>query len=455
MHAPGRYGMMWEKIDDKINSMRQTIQKRAIKIRQQIKEGSFFRWVPLSKKQKKLFTWWQPDSPVKDYEGIIADGAIRSGKSLCMSTSFVMWAMATFENQSFAICGKTIGSLRRNVVFWLKIVIRLRGYKVKDRRTENLLIITYGEVTNFFYLFGGKDERSQDLIQGITLAGIFLDEVALMPESFVNQATGRCSVKGSKFWFNCNPQGPMHFFKVNWVDKAKEKRLLYIHFTMDDNLSLSEEIKARYRSMYVGVFFKRYILGLWVMAEGAIYDMFHDGLLFDDADGPDLNQWYRRYYAIDYGTTNPCVFLEIIRQDNKEWVVDEYYYDSKKAGRQKEDSEYVDDLISFINGKRYDAIILDPSAASFKVAGRRRGIRFKDADNEVLDGIRLVSSLFALSILKVHKKCVNLRNELSSYIWDEKASERGIEQPLKVNDHAPDALRYFVKTIVRIIPGVR
>lgn len=431
--------------------MRQAVQKRALKIRQQIKEGTYFKWVPLSKKQKKLFTWWQPDSPVKDYEGIIADGAIRSGKTLCMSTSFVMWAMAAFENQSFAICGKTIGSLRRNVVFWLKIVIRLRGYKVQDKRADNLLVISREEVTNFFYLFGGKDERSQDLIQGITLAGILLDEVALMPESFVNQATGRCSVVGSKFWFNCNPQGPMHFFKVNWIDKRKEKKLLYIHFTMDDNLSLSEEIKERYRSMYVGVFFKRYILGLWVMAEGAIYDMFHDGLLFDDEDGPDMNQLFTRYYAIDYGTTNPCVYLEIIRQQRNSWVVDEYYYDSKKVGKQKDDAEYVDDLLKFIDGKSYNAIIVDPSAASFKVAGRNKGIRFRDADNEVLDGIRLTASLFALGLLRIHKKCINLRNEISSYIWDEKAAERGVEQPLKVNDHAPDATRYYCKTIVKVV----
>ncbi len=119
---------------------------------------------------------------------------------------------------------------------------------------------------------GWKSKDSWD----ITLAGVFFDEVALMPESFVNQATGRCSVKGSKFWFNCNPDGPYHWFKVNWIDKCAEKNILYLHFTMDDNLSLDEEIKARYRSMYVGVFFKRYIMGLWAAAEGIIYDMFDD-----------------------------------------------------------------------------------------------------------------------------------------------------------------------------------
>ena len=444
----------WAKIDEKINAYKDSIQKRALNVRKKIKEGTFFKWVPFSVKQKKILTWWMPDSPVKDYDGIIADGAIRSGKSICMSTSFVVWAMYTFEGKSFAICGKTIGSLRRNVVFWLKIVMRLRGYKIHDSRTENLLVVSYKGKTNFFHLFGGKDERSQDLIVGITLAGLLLDEVAIMPESFVNQATGRCSVEGSKFWFNCNPQGPMHFFKVNWIDKIKDKNLIYLHFTMADNLSLSEKIKERYRSMYTGVFFKRYILGLWVMAEGAIYDMFHDGLLFDDSgSGPNMDLWYRRFYAIDYGTTNACVFLEIIQQDNVSWIVDEYYYDSKKQGRQKEDSEYANDLVKFIDGKRYDAVVLDPSAASFKVAARQKGVRIKEADNDVLDGIRLVMSLFNLKLLRVHKRCINLRNEIASYVWNDKKAQKGPEEPVKEHDHACDAMRYYGKTIVKRIPN--
>ena len=226
-----------------------------------------FKFQPFSRRQKQILTWWAPDSPVKDYDGIIADGAIRSGKTVCMSLSFVMWAMATFSGQNFAMCGKTIGSFRRNVLFWLKLMLKSRGYRVMDHRADNLVEISRGAVTNYFYIFGGKDERSQDLIQGITLAGLFCDEVALMPESFVNQATGRCSVAGSKYWFNCNPDGPYHWFKVNWIDKAigylgkkkaaklqqeavakgtelNLKKLLYVHFTMDDNLSLSEAIKA-------------------------------------------------------------------------------------------------------------------------------------------------------------------------------------------------------------------
>lgn len=265
---------MYEKLKtlkDKLQKMKTNRANRQI--------GQTFHFSPFSRKQKQVLTWWCKESPVHDMDGVIADGAIRSGKTISMSLSFVMWAMSTFTGQNFAMCGKTIGSFRRNVLFWLKLMLRSRGYSITDHRADNLLTIRKDGKENYFYIFGGKDERSQDLIQGITLAGVFFDEVALMPESFVNQATGRCSVKGSKFWFNCNPDGPYHWFKQNWIDKSigylgKEetarrmqqaaaegkdpglKDILYLHFTMDDNLSLDEEIKARYRSMYVGVFFK-------------------------------------------------------------------------------------------------------------------------------------------------------------------------------------------------------
>ncbi|MFV0412946.1 MAG: PBSX family phage terminase large subunit [Oscillospiraceae bacterium] len=253
--------------------LRAQINNNTKSLLKQAREG-FLKFKPFSEKQKKVLSWWCETSPVKDYNGIIADGSIRSGKTLSMSLGFVFWAMETFDGQNLALCGKTIGALRRNVIFWLKLMLRSRGYTVQDRRTDNLLIIRRNGKTNYFYLFGGKDERSQDLIQGITLAGAFFDEVAIMPESFVNQATGRCSVEGSKYWFNCNPQGPQHWFYKKWIKACRKRGLLYLHFTMDDNLSLSQAIKERYMVQYVGVFFQRYILGLWVVAEGAIYRYF-------------------------------------------------------------------------------------------------------------------------------------------------------------------------------------
>ena len=409
-----------------------------------------FHFKPFSLKQRKVLNWWCDTSPVKDKDGIIADGAIRSGKTVCMSLSFVFWAMANYSDQNFAMCGKTIGSFRRNVLMILKLMLRSRGFVVADHRADNLVEISRSGVTNHFYIFGGKDESSQDLIQGITLAGVFFDEVALMPESFVNQATGRCSVDGSKYWFNCNPDGPYHWFKLNWLDKAKEKNLLVLHFTMEDNLSLSERIKARYRSMYTGVFYQRYILGLWKMAEGVIYDMFSEErhvkavleyvrLLIDGG----------RYVSIDYGTQNATVFLLWNKgRDGKWYCIREYYYSGRDKGIQKTDSEYAEDLIKFLDGTPAKAVIVDPSAASFIAELNKRGFTVIQADNDVEDGIRLVATLLNTERIAFSQFCKNTIMEFASYIWDPKAAERGEDKPIKQHDHAMDAVRYFCYTIL-------
>lgn len=405
---------------------------------------AIFKFQPFSKKQMKILTWWMPGSPVHTKQGIIADGAIRSGKTLSMSLSFVIWAMEDFNGMNFALCGKSIGSLRRNVIMTLKQMLKSRGYHVEDRRADNRLVVKRGNTSNDFYLFGGKDESSQDLIQGITLAGVFFDEVALMPESFVNQATGRCSVTGSKFWFNCNPANPMHWFKVNWIDAIKhedvEKRkdLVYLHFMMDDNLSLSEEIKQRYRSMYSGVFYKRYILGEWRSADGLIYDMFTDENIVTDQEVPIgmvNHPVTRRYISIDVGISNATVFLDIYYDGHTAWVLNEYYHSGKEKGRQKTVKEYVDDLAAF-GGNEVVCNIIDPSGLPFKVEMKTRNMRVKDADNEVLNGIMVTAMMIGNGKIKIHKRCKRLIGELQGYVWDEKALQRGEEKPIQINDHA-------------------
>nr|DAS35765.1 MAG TPA: large terminase [Caudoviricetes sp.] len=404
------------------------------------------KFSPFSTKQKKVLTWWLPASPVHDKDGIIADGAIRSGKTISMSLSFSLWAMENFNGQNFGMCGKTIGSFRRNVLFWLKLMLKSRGYKTEDKRADNLLIVTKGDKTNYFYIFGGKDERSQDLIQGITLAGVFFDEVALMPESFVNQATGRCSVEGSKFWFNCNPDGPYHWFKLNWIDKKEEKNILYLHFTMDDNLSLSEKIKNRYKSMYSGVFFKRYILGLWVVAEGIIYSMFDKEKHVCDA----TEFSYKEYYiSCDYGTQNATVFgLWGKTIDGKHVLINEYYYSGRDKGIQKTDTQYADDLEKFIGDYKVKRIIVDPSAASFIAELRKRGYRVQKAKNDVLDGIRLTASFMTQDKLLIDKDCVETLKEIASYSWDSDSSKTGEDKPVKEYDHSMDQMRYYFFTAV-------
>lgn len=252
------------------------------------KRKNSFKWQPLSIKQIKVMTWWTKTSPYHDYDGIIADGAVRSGKTVSMAASFINWAMETFNGCDFALCGKTVGSLRRNVINTLKMQMNSLDFEYCEKRTDNLITVTKGDTENYFYCFGGKDESSQDLIQGMTLAGVLFDEVALMPQSFVSQAEARCSVEGAKMWYNCNPKAPSHWFNTEYVKCAKDKFLLYFHFTMDDNLTLSEKVKERYRRMFTGVFYQRNILGLWVTAEGKIY------LPFSENNIIPKTEWYAR-----------------------------------------------------------------------------------------------------------------------------------------------------------------
>lgn len=425
------------------------------------KKRPIFKFQKFSRKQRQIFTWWLPNSPVREAGGIIADGAIRSGKTVSMSLSYTMWSMANYDGQNFIMAGKTISSFKRNVLQNLKLMLTSRGYHWIYHISgdfPNILEVSRNGRTNYFYIFGGKDEGSQDLVQGITAAGAFFDEVALMPESFVNQATARCSVEGATWWFNCNPAGPMHWFKLEWIDKRIKKRLLYLHFTMDDNLSLSEKVKEKYRAMYAGVFYLRYIKGLWVVAEGLIYTMLTDDNLYTDQERPvALKNTAMKAITVDYGTTNPCVFLEVWDDGQTIWIDQEYRWDSRSeearrsANPQRTDAQYADDMTEFMGMEPQNQcmVVVDPSAASFITELRSRGLYVKLANNEVADGIRVVGSLLAKRNIRINKdNCKGLISEMQSYVWDDKAAERGEEKPVKQKDHGPDALRYYCYTVL-------
>jgi PBSX family phage terminase large subunit len=440
------YGVMkmdWNSIDSIHKRIVERVKKSAQMRRARLKQNAF-EFKPFSVKQKKVLTWWCKDSPVKDKDGIVADGAIRSGKTLCMSLSFVLWAMSTFNQQNLGMAGKTIGSFRRNVLFWLKLMLKSRKYHVIDHRTDNMIEVSKNGVTNYFYIFGGKDERSQDLIQGITLAGMFFDEVALMPESFVNQATGRCSVDGSKYWFNCNPDNPRHWFKLNWIDKAKEKNLVYLHFTMDDNLSLSPKIKQRYWSMYVGVFFKRFIEGIWCVADGLVYSMFDEDKHVIHGECPYSPM---HHVSIDYGTVNPFS-AGIWGFDGKRAIRErELYYNGREKGVRLDDETYYQKLKELIGDTPIEYIIIDPSAASFIEVIKKHGeYMVKGAKNDVLDGIRVTTTFLNTGRLFVHESCTNTIEEFGLYSWDE---ESGDDKVIKENDHAMDDTRYYCNTFMR------
>ena len=395
-----------------------------------------------SPKQLSVLNWWCENSPYKNFDAIICDGAVRSGKTVCMSISFILWSFYRFDKCSFALCGKTISSLRRNVITPLIPILQNLGFSVTEKRTTNTLEISNGKQQNTFYLFGGKDESSASLIQGMTLCGILFDEVALMPRSFVEQALARCSHNESKFWFNCNPENPRHWFYTEWIQKAKSKNCLYLHFLMEDNPSLSDKIRKRYKSLYSGAFYERFILGKWVAVDGLVYPFFNE----EKHVVHTIPESFEKYYiSCDYGTVNP-LSMGLWGLSKDTWYrIAEFYHDSKAKGFQMTDQEYYEKLVSLADDKKIEAVIVDPSAASFIECIRRNGkFRVLPAKNDVADGIRKVSERLKENKILFNATCTDIIREFYLYRWDSTSVK---DTPKKEYDHAMDDMRYFVATI--------
>ena len=394
-----------------------------------------------SKRQMIAMTWWNRPG-LKDYDGILCDGAVRSGKTVSMVVGFFLWSMGSFQGKTFAICGKTVGALRRNITEnlegWLGEL-----FEIREHRTENKLVVkdTAGR-ENTYYLFGGRDESSCKLIQGITLAGVLLDEAALMPKSFAEQACARCSEPGSKLWFNCNPEGPEHWLYKEWILKARQKNILHLHFTMDDNPALTDKVRMRYENLYTGVFYRRFIQGQWCMAEGLVYD-FDEALYVAE---PEKREG-RFYISVDYGTRNP--FSAGLWQvwGGKAWRIREFYHSGRDTGRMLTDEEYCDELEKLAGDCIIEQVVVDPSAASFIEAIRRRG-RFtvRKAKNEVLPGIRLVATLLKAGVLQFSPCCRDTLREFRLYRWEDAGEKDSV---VKENDHAMDDIRYFCTSVLR------
>lgn len=402
------------------------------------------RFQQFSEKQLQLLNWWCKGSDFQDRDAVICDGAVRSGKTLCMSISFIMWAFAQFDHASFAICAKTVTSLRRNVITPLMEVLRGLDFTCAERHSANYVEISSRKKQNRFYLFGGKDEGSAALIQGITLSGIMLDEVALMPRSFVEQALARCSVTGSKFWFNCNPEHPFHWFYQEWILKAEKKNALYLHFTMEDNPSLSQDIVKRYQSLYEGSFYERFVLGKWVSASGLVYPMFNFGVHVFSGE----NVYSQYYISCDYGTVNPTS-MGLWGECGGIWYrIKEFYHDSRMQKVQKTDEEYYLCLEQLAGELAVAAVIVDPSAASFLECIRRHGrFRVVPAKNDVVSGIRRVGDALRSKKVMFHESCKDSLREFSLYVWED---GKTCDTPKKENDHAMDDIRYFVNTVLAV-----
>lgn len=396
----------------------------------------------ISPKQKKIFEFAGSD---KTY--LICDGAVRSGKTVCMIAAFIVWAMAYQNGANYAICAKTVQNAERNVIAPL---LSLDGFKRKCKyhRADHCLECTINGRTNKFYVFGGKDESSYTLIQGVTLAGAMLDEVALMPRSFVEQCMARTlTYADKKIWFNCNPENQLHWFNTEWIEKAdsgERRNVQHLHFLMDDNPILSQKQINDAAEMFSGVFYRRYILGEWVMADGLIYDMFDADLHITD----DIETEGDHFVSCDYGIQNATTFLlwRKVKQSNAWVCLKEWYYSGRENHVQKTVAQLKEGLKQMLGDIVPRQVIIDPSASALIAELRKDGFHCLKANNDVVDGISDVSTMLHQRRLLFHRSCRHTIQEFGVYAWDKKAADRGEDRPIKDNDHCMDAVRYIVKT---------
>lgn len=409
-------------------------------------KGNSFWFLPFSDQQLRLLHWWRPGSPYHDCDMVIADGSVRSGKTIACICSFLLYSQTNYSGENFILAGKTIGALKRNVIGpMLQILNSWRWPHVYHRGGQDNSIEING---NTYYLYEANNESSQDKLQGLTAAGAYLDEAALMPRSFVEQAIARCSVAGAKMWLNCNPAGPGHYINKEYIKKAREKNICLLHFQMNDNLCLAEATKEKYRRMYTGVFYRRYVLGEWCAADGLIYSMFDSEIHVV----PTVPRHYKQYYiSVDYGTLNPFSMGLWGLCQGVWYRIREYYYNGREKGVQKTDEEYYKELEKLAARLPVESVVIDPSAASMIACIRKHG-RYvvEEADNRVVAGIGLVASALHQRQILINDCCKDAIDEFGLYVWDEKASmDHGEDKPVKQNDHAMDDIRYFCMKALR------
>lgn len=367
------------------------------------------------------------------------EGSVRSGKTFASLIRFIKY-IEEAPPGPLLIAGKTEDSLRKNILYELS---NLLGSYMKYSYGKRE--ITIGN--RIIHVVGANDDRAEGKIRGWTIAGAYIDELTILPESFFSMVLSRMSVTGAKLFCTTNPDSPFHWFKVNYIDRLEDLDLKRFKFNLDDNPALDATYKKNISMEYTGLYYKRFILGEWVLAEGTIFDFFNPNLhCIDMPPAPAIHH----FVGIDYGTVNPCAFVMIGYNPNtfpNMWLEKEYYWSSREQNRQKTDSEYADDLKKFIQGYNVRGIYLDPAAASFKIECQRSGIpNVFDAKNDVLDGIRFHSQLLYNGTFKICSGCKKSIQEYETYQWDPKSKNLGIDKPLKENDHALDAIRYALYT---------
>ena len=403
------------------------------------KRPAKFDFKPFSEQQRRLIHWWRPVVRVSQNSYVIADGAIRSGKTIACIIGFLTWSQTVFSGESFILAGKTMGALKKNVVRPILQILEAWGWPYEYIRSGTDARLEIG--SNTYYLYGANTEASQDALQGLTAAGAYLDESALFPESFVNQAIARCSVDGYKVWMNCNPAGPHHFLVENYLkpEERQRKGVYHLHFTMDDNLTISPKRKQEYKNAWRhgSVFYKRFILGLWVAADGLIYQQFADNVQ-DYLITEDWLEDHKIIYAtigVDFGGTKSAHSFTLtgFTQGFKQVVVLDEYYCKKRINPK----QLQDDFIDFVRRARTKYKVYEAycdSAEQTLISGLESAcvqehvaIDIKNAiKGPINDRIAFYNSLIAQGRWKIMKHCKHIIEAFEQAVYDDKKPNQDV-----------------------------
>jgi PBSX family phage terminase large subunit len=378
------------------------------------------------------------------------EGAIRSGKTIASLLKWLIFVANAPTTGELVIIGKTTQTIHRNLFLPLQDPALFGDIAALIQYTPGAP--TASILGRTVHVIGANDAKSEPKIRGMTLCGAYVDEVTLVPQVFFEQLLGRMSVRGAQLFCTTNPDNPAHWFMRDWLSQEGKKPLRRFSFTIDDNPFLDPDYVADIKAMHEGLFYRRFILGEWVAAEGAIYDAWdRERHIVTSLPEQGIHRWIS--LGVDYGTSNPfhAVLLGLGR-DRRLYAAAEWRYEARQTRKQLTDAEYSERLrgwlqdVTGIGAVRPQFVTVDPSAASFTAQLRRDKLTPTPAKNVVMDGIRTVSSVLASNKLLVHASCKALIQEIGGYSWDDQAALRGIEQPLKVADHGVDALRYGIFT---------
>lgn len=416
-----------------------------------------FQFRPFSPKQRRLMYWWAQGSPHRACNMIVADGAIRSGKTIAMLCGFFLWSIATFSGETFILAGKTIGALKKNVIAPALQILRAWGLPYKYVSSGDAARLEVGG--NVYYLYDAHNERSQDRLQGLTAAGALADEVALFPTSFIEQMIGRCSVEGARLWLNCNPESPAHYVKTELIDKAKEKRIYHLHFLMEDNYSLSQRTKDSYMRMFSGVFYQRFIRGEWALTDGLVYPQFANQP--SDYITTDIPPIHHATIGVDFGgsgSAHTFTLTGFTPGYRQVIVLDEFYHNNKTDGVFSP-ADLEREFISFVRRaisrfKVYEARC--DSAEQTMIQGLRIacakagvGIEVRNAiKGKINERIAFYNSMIAQRRLLLHASCAQTIKALREAVYDSKHPTEDIRlDDGTTNIDSLDSLEYTTEPV--------